>query len=387
MSPNNFVVHPGSMSLLSWNCRGLGNPQTVNALKKVIRLEDPGVVFLLETKSDVDWVIFVRDQCGFSESFIVPSDGLRGGLALFWKSEIRMGVRNSSLSYIDAVVEGDSLGCWQLTGFYGHPETNRRVESWSLLKSLRGSSRLPWLVVGDFNEIKFQSEKEGGAPRPNWQMARFNDSINFCGLKEVSFVGPSFTWLYQRRDGSQIRERLDRALASSDWHSLFPSAKLFHKSSSASDHNPLVLHFFPRQRRQRHKKLFRFESMWIKDARCEHVVSEAWREGLCMAFGHPILSCMEECRSRLERWNQTEYGHVGKKISQLQKRLESLELLPSSPKVIQELRETRVNLNCWLDREDAMWKQRSRLSWFRNGDHNTQFFHAKASARFQKNLI
>ena len=111
MSPNNFVVHPGSMSLLSWNCRGLGNPQTVNALKKVIRLEDPGVVFLLETKSDVDWVIFVRDQCGFSESFIVPSDGLRGGLALFWKSEIRMGVRNSSLSYIDAVLEGDSLGC------------------------------------------------------------------------------------------------------------------------------------------------------------------------------------------------------------------------------------------------------------------------------------
>ena len=78
---------------------------------------------------------------------------------------------------------------------------------------------------------------------------------------------------------------------------------------------------------------------------------------------------------------------MGKKISQLQKRLESLELLPSSPKVIQELRETRVNLNCWLDREDAMWKQRSRLSWFRNGDHNTQFFHAKASARFQKNLI
>ena len=190
------------MTLLSWNCRGLENPQTVNALKKVIRLEDPEVVFLLETKSDVNWVNFVCDQCGFFESFIVPIDGLRGGLALFWKSEIRIGVRNSSLSDIDAVVEGDSLGCWQLTGFYGQPKTNRRVESWSLLKSLRGSSHLPWLVVGDFNEIRFQSEKEGGAPRPNWQMARFNESINFCGLKEVGFVGPIFTWLYQRRDGS-----------------------------------------------------------------------------------------------------------------------------------------------------------------------------------------
>ena len=227
------------------------------------------IVFLLETKLDVDWVKFVRDQCGFSESFIVLSDGLRGGLALFWKSEIRMVVRNSSLSYIDAVVEGDSsLGCWQLTGFYGQPETNHRVESWSLLKSLRGSSHWPWLVVGDFNEIRYQSEKEGGAPRPNWQMARFNESINICGLKEVGFVGPIFTWLYQRRDGTQIKERLDQALASSYWYSLFPSAKLYYKSSSVSDHNPLVLHFFPRQKRQRHKKIFRFESMWIKDARC-----------------------------------------------------------------------------------------------------------------------
>lgn len=88
-------------------------------------------------------------------------------------------------------------------------------------------------------------KRRGGAPRPKWQMARFNEAINFCGLKEVGFLGPIFTWLCQKRDGTQIRERLDKALASSDWHSLFPSAKLSHKTSSVLDHNPLVLHFFP----------------------------------------------------------------------------------------------------------------------------------------------
>lgn len=120
----------GPMSLLNWNCRGLGNPQTINILKKVIRVEDPMVAFLLETKSKEDWVEIVRDQCGFKESFIVPSDGLGGGLALFWKSEIKMVVRNSSLSYIDVVIDGGSrVGHWHLTGFYGHPKTSRRAES------------------------------------------------------------------------------------------------------------------------------------------------------------------------------------------------------------------------------------------------------------------
>ena len=103
---------------------------------------------------------------------------------------------------------------------------------------------LPWLVIGDFNEIRCQAEKEGGALRPVQQMAQFNASINYCGLMEVGFVGSKFTWLYQRRDSTQIRERLDKALASTDWHSLFPTTKLHHKSSSASDHNPLLLHLF-----------------------------------------------------------------------------------------------------------------------------------------------
>lgn len=49
-------------------------------------------------------------------------------------------------------------------------------------------------------------EKEGGALRPNYQMARFKNAIDFCKLREVGFVGPKYTWLYQKQDGTQIRE-------------------------------------------------------------------------------------------------------------------------------------------------------------------------------------
>lgn len=158
--------------------------------------------------------------------------------------------------------------------------------------------------------------------RPIRQMAWFKEAIDFCCLREVGFVGPKYTWLYQKHDGSQIRERLDRALATQDWLTLFPSAKLFHKSSFVSDHSPLFLSFLHKPKKKKQKKPFKFESMLLKDAQCDQVVSDAWNERLISSVDFPIVRCLEECKAKLEDWNLNVFEHVGKKIAQLQKELE-----------------------------------------------------------------
>ena len=88
-------------------------------------------------------------------------------------------------------------------------------------------------------------------------------------------MGPHFIQLYQSSDGLQIRERLDRALAMPSWMSMFPSLKLYHLSSSASNQCLILLHLTLKVKRQKQKRFFRFESMWLKDQRCESVVKEA----------------------------------------------------------------------------------------------------------------
>ena len=53
-------------------------------------------------------------------------------------------------------------------------------------------------------------------------------------------------------------------------------------------------------------------------------------------------------------------------------------------------RETRVELNCWRDKVEAMWHQRSRINWIQSRDKNAGFFfffHSNASSWFQKNFI
>ena len=200
------------------------------------------------------------------------------------------------------------------------------------------------------------SEKEGESIRPRKQMANFVSTIDHCGLCDLGFIGSKFSWLYQTTSGVQIRERLDRALATLEWRSLYPTSKLHHLSSSVSDHSPLSLHLFQQRKKRRHKIFFRFESMWLKDLRCEKVVKDAWESGQLIESDWVFHNCLGRCKVDLSSWNAMEFGHVGRIIRELQTKLEWLEMQPTSTEVVEALTHTQIELNCWLDREDDMWR-------------------------------
>ena len=66
-----------------------------------------------------------------------------------------------SQSHIDALVYGGrEVGWWHLAGFYGDLDTNKKPKSWRKLRYLSRTTELPWLVIGDFNEIISVYEKE-----------------------------------------------------------------------------------------------------------------------------------------------------------------------------------------------------------------------------------
>ncbi|XP_074297346.1 uncharacterized protein LOC141628057 [Silene latifolia] len=143
--------------------------------------------------------------------------------------------------------------------------------SWELLRVLSRQSLLPWICIGDFNEVLYSTEIKGGS-RAQWQMNNFQAAVDDCGLRDISWEGYQFTY-----DNGQVRDAnrqcmLDRAMGTSAWLDMFPYAKLLHLDREWSDHAPIKLVFDKRDASAIRKRRFRFEQIWVGEEGCKDAV-------------------------------------------------------------------------------------------------------------------
>ncbi|XP_050238444.1 uncharacterized protein LOC126687935 [Mercurialis annua] len=265
------------MSILSWNCRGLGNPRTVRVLMDLVQVHKPVLVFLMETMINEAKVYKVCQKIGFEGSCIVSGSGHGGGLALFWKHKNWVTILDSNRNFIDASIEIPLLPPWRFTGFYGFPERNRRQASWDLLRSLHRPMTIPWCCGGDFNDILRSNEKKGGAFQPSWLLDGFNSAVSDCNLTDIDMEGHLFTWERGRGTNHWIKERLDRFLVNPQWQLAFSQSHLKNVATTVSDHSALILKLKIWQKTQ-HPRRFRFENSWLRENDCSEVVNKSWHE-------------------------------------------------------------------------------------------------------------
>ncbi|KAK1586814.1 hypothetical protein Q3G72_006391 [Acer saccharum] len=98
---------------------------------------------------------------------------------------------------------------------------------------------LPWIVLGDFNEILHLDEKQGGVTRSNITMSPFKEAIDDCALLDIGYVGNKYTRSNRQFKGDLIQEKLDRASCCLEWRTTFPNAIVLHKEWVGSYHKLL----------------------------------------------------------------------------------------------------------------------------------------------------
>ncbi|VFQ58504.1 unnamed protein product [Cuscuta campestris] len=266
---------PRAMSIISWNCRGLGNLRIVQEVAELVFAKKPDFVFLMETKGARDKAEVLRVKIGFEGLFVVDSVGASGGLALLWRSNRSVNLISYSRFHVDVMVSLEGALPWRLTGFYGNPRRDLRQTSWDLLRSLKVRSSLPWVVIGDFNAVCASSEKRGGQPQPLSLISAFNSTLAECRLFDLGMQGYPFTWERGRGTENWVEERLDRAVSTCEWRVLHPHACVINHPMRTSDHSALFL-CLTKPCTQRRMKQFRFENAWLCDDGYKDVIKESW---------------------------------------------------------------------------------------------------------------
>lgn len=101
---------------------------------------------------------------------------------------------------------------------------------------------LPSLIAGDFNYIIRSHEKMGGR--------HYDDSIDFrefrrfiddLGLIDLGYTGLRFTWYNNWIGMARVWERIDQALATTDWFQCFPRYKVQYLPRITSEHCLLLI--------------------------------------------------------------------------------------------------------------------------------------------------
>ena len=147
----------------------------------------------------------------------------------------------------------------------------------------------------------------------------------------------------------------------------------------------LQVQSFQQQRQQRGRS-FKFEEAWLLSNECEEVVQEAW--GRFVDESHGLLSIknkIQACGLELSSWGLAKPDEAANK--ELQKRLDRLNEAKNTEENKAEFLDVSKQMDNLLQKQEIYWAQRSRISWMKNGDRNTKFFHSKTTQRRKKNHI
>ncbi|OMO86377.1 reverse transcriptase [Corchorus capsularis] len=328
----------------------------------------------------------VRNSLGFDGVEFVDPIGFSGGIWVLWDSrefDATMRSRTQQEITMDFKVRSSNF-IFAVSAVYANPDHDSRALLWDYLSLLNSNLNHPWLWIGDFNEPLRSSDKFGGRSINIARSALLNDCINSCGMIDVGFVGPKFTWSNSQPLNTLIQERIDRAWVNHSWLDVFPNSIVFHLVKTCSDHcpflfatevkNPVLL-----------DKPFRFQPMWLFEPSFFDVVKRTWD-------AHPFCfdAAVLEFTFLIKDWNKTVFGNVFHNKKRIQARLLGIqkEISVKPSHFLLDLdRELRLELANLIRKEETLWAMKSRIDWLLEGDNNTSFFHKSTIVRRRFNRI
>jgi hypothetical protein len=88
----------------------------------------------------------------------------------------------------------------------------------------------------------------------------------------------------------------------------------------------------------------------------------------------------------MKKWSFETFGSVRAEIKRLRSQLDAARVAARLEGISQEVRDIETYLHLVYEKEEIMYRQRSRQEWLKAGDKNTKYFQNRASHRRRKIL-
>lgn len=190
-------------------------------------------------------------------------------------------------------------------------------ELWEELRVMSSSNLLPWVYLGDLNEVLSYWENVGKCLIEISRMIEFQVFLNACLLMDMEIKGCNFTWSNSRDKEANIKVRLERVLCNIESRILFPEAKAFALLAVGSDHSPIVLSL--QGNNEKHKKEFKFEAFWLENNQCKEIMKEVWDSPLQVEKN--LLGKLRAVTFALTKWSKKTFRNGQKRICSLKQEL------------------------------------------------------------------
>jgi hypothetical protein len=227
--------------------------------------------------------------------------------------------------FIDVLVQSsDDVPQSRFTCVYGEPRVEHRHLMWAQLSDQQARYDHPWIVVGDFNECMWSFEYFFSTPRAEAQMAAFRDSMDLCGLINLDFSGVPHTYDNKRAGHANVKVRLDRAVATNSWHTIFPFYSVKHLVTPCSDHVALLIKGELEESSIGRKRYRQFEVMREHDHTLPEVIKNSWDSVGDIHDLGDIVKPLDKTMSKLHDWSKSKFGCVRDELQKSCTQLEEL---------------------------------------------------------------
>ncbi|KAK3197872.1 hypothetical protein Dsin_021287 [Dipteronia sinensis] len=169
-----------------------------------------------------------------------------------------------------------------------------------------------------------------------------------------------------------------------EWRMTFPDTIVLHKDWVGSDHRAIVIAKIYKtglinSRNRGGGSKFHFEHAWADEAECRSIVEKAWMSTLELGIIANLHSNVTELSNQLGEWNKRKRRESAKELKELRMELQALYESGDDGLLAGRLLEVKDKIEKLLDKEEIIWRQRSRALWLKAGDRNTRYFHSKAT--------